>query len=83
MMATRRTGLPEGDGDTKLKACGSPTGEVSAELKSLPCCVACVSEVSVLPVGVGGQLPWGLRRWIGFWGFGLNGGSVPAIPVGR
>uniref|UniRef100_A0A4W2GP18 Rho GTPase-activating protein 21 n=1 Tax=Bos indicus x Bos taurus TaxID=30522 RepID=A0A4W2GP18_BOBOX len=29
MMATRRTGLPEGDGDTKLKACGSPTCEVS------------------------------------------------------
>ncbi|XP_054363312.1 LOW QUALITY PROTEIN: rho GTPase-activating protein 21 [Mirounga angustirostris] len=28
MMATRRTGLPEGDGD-KLKACGSPTCEVS------------------------------------------------------
>nr|XP_025869438.1 rho GTPase-activating protein 21 [Vulpes vulpes] len=28
MMATRRTGLPEGDGD-KLKACGSPTCEIS------------------------------------------------------
>uniref|UniRef100_A0ABI7XTG2 Rho GTPase activating protein 21 n=1 Tax=Felis catus TaxID=9685 RepID=A0ABI7XTG2_FELCA len=28
MMATRRTGLPEGDGD-KLKACASPTCEVS------------------------------------------------------
>ncbi|KAM5282380.1 rho GTPase-activating protein 21 isoform 13-T26 [Hipposideros larvatus] len=28
MMATRRTGLPEGDGDT-LKACGSPACEVS------------------------------------------------------
>ncbi|XP_042636271.1 rho GTPase-activating protein 21 [Orycteropus afer afer] len=28
MMATRRTGLPEGDGD-KLKACGSPACEVS------------------------------------------------------
>uniref|UniRef100_A0A673V916 Rho GTPase-activating protein 21 n=2 Tax=Suricata suricatta TaxID=37032 RepID=A0A673V916_SURSU len=28
MMATRRTGLPEGDGD-KLKACGPPTCEVS------------------------------------------------------
>ena len=44
-MATRRTGLPEGDGDTKLKACGSPTCEVSAELTSLPSCVATTSRV--------------------------------------
>ncbi|XP_059862196.1 rho GTPase-activating protein 21 isoform X2 [Delphinus delphis] len=29
MMATRRTGLPEGDGDNKLKTCGSPACEVS------------------------------------------------------
>lgn len=70
MMATRRTGLPEGDVDTKLKACGSPTCEVSAELTSLPSCVACVSEVSVLPVWGGGQLPWGskkIHRLLGLW----------------
>lgn len=67
-MATRRPGLPEGDGDTKLKVCGSPTCEVSAELMSLPCCVACVSEVSVLPVGGGGQLPWGSKKIDRLWG---------------
>lgn len=56
-MATRRTGLPEGDGD-KLKACGSPTCEVSAEAASW----AAICKVSCWRWGCGGgQLPgaWG------------------------
>ena len=88
-MATRRTGLPEGDGDTKLKACGSPTCEVSAELTSLPSCVACVFEVSVLPVGGRSQLPWGSKkidRLLGLWAEwwerpSLTGREVKPCPV--
>lgn len=41
MMATRRTGLPEGDGDT-LKARVSPACEVSTEAISLAPCGLCV-----------------------------------------
>lgn len=66
MMATRRTGLPEGDGDM-LTACGSPACEVSAEATSLaPCglCV-CVGWGWGVPLSGGSLAAWPKKRLLG------------------
>lgn len=69
-MATRRTGLPEGDGD-KLKVCESPAREVST-VGPTSAVVACVCELSC---------HWGVSCHLASEGvfrtFGLVGGSTP------
>lgn len=73
-MATRRTGLPEGDGDNKLKTCGSPACEVSAAAAS-PCSPQW--PVSVRCPACGGSVATGPKKR--FWGLWTEWWECPSL----